>query len=1406
MTVMNMRIFHSLTLLLILLLSPSLHAERLTVEQVPEPLQPWIDWVLHDSKELGCPFQYNSSDYSSGEQHRCRWPARLSLNLTSSNGLFAIRARTDIKSWLMLPGDNDHWPQSVTVDGQSALVMADSGGRPAIRLSAGLHTIKGQFQWQKLPDHLTIPADSGLVMLTVNSQPIPFPIINKNGRLWLRATNISTSSEKKPADRVELQVYRKVIDATPLELVTRIELDVSGRQREIRLTPTLLPGFIPIDLNSPLPARLEERGELLVQLRPGRWVIELTARYPGPVKALTLPTSTAPWPKQEVWVFAARHQLQLVEVEGVTAIDPQQTNLPNEWKMLPAYQLLSGEKMQFKLIRRGDPEPEPDRLTLERTLWLDFDGAGYTVNDRIRGAMRQGWRLNVQPELKLGSVTLSGEPQLITTEKKAGPEGVEVRLGAINLSADSRIQGHRSTLHAVGWAHDFHSVKATLLLPPGWRLFSASGVDHAPDSWLQRWTLLDLFLVLIIALAVGRLWNGCWGLIALAALVLTWHEPNAPRYVWLNILAAIALLRVLPPGRLHTMLRYYRLAAQFTLLLIALPFIVDQIRIGLYPQLERSWQQLFVSTDRASNIDQLNNIAADAAPASMMEAMEESAPEDAPRASGAARKVTKPSPKRRMKMKAPLKKSAIQRPQSSSYISNNYNRIDPQAHIQTGPGLPQWRWNRAQLQWSGPVDQQQTMDLTLLSPTVNRLLNFSRVTLLALLALLLFERFKLDRLRCPIGRRSGHAALLALLLVSGSGLMPDRAVAADFPDNALLETLQQRLLTPPDCLPDCAQIPLMSMTMSPTELALTLTIHAQQAVSVPLPSGIKQWLPQQVTVDGAPAEALYRTTEGTLWLALTAGQHTVVLNGQLPPRQRVVLPLPLKPHRVVSSGSGWQLDGILDNGVPADQLQLNRIHQQGDDQPKATLEPGTPPPFVRVERTLQLGLEWRIQTVVRRLTAGGSAIVLELPLLDGESVITDNIRVKKGRVQVNMSADQQQLSWQSMLKERPKVTLTAPQTDAWTELWQADISPIWHATISGIPMTHHQASNGRWMPQWRPWPGESVTLTINRPPAVKGRTLTIDTSDLQLTPGKRAVDSALKLVMRSSQGGQHSITLPPKARLQSVLINGKSKPVRQKGRQVTLPIKPGKQSVVLNWRETRGISSYFATAPVNLGISSVNSSTGIKLGEDRWVLLTGGPQLGPAVLFWGVLLVIALLAIGLSKMQLTPLKVWHWFLLLIGLSQIELFYSLLVIGWLIALGLRLRCDSTISPLRFNTMQVALVILTLVALPLLFHAVKQGLLGHPAMQIAGYHSTPTRLNWYQDQSAEQLPTAWLISLPLMVYRILMLLWSLWMAYALLQWLRWGWSAFATNGLWKQWPKREKRKRKNSESPKTQETTG
>src|SRR5262249_19845699 len=151
--------------------------------------------------------------------------------------------------------------------------------------------------------------------------------------------------------------------------------------------------------------------------------------------------------------------------------------------------------------------------------------------------------------------------------------------------------------------------------------------------------------------------------------------------------------------------------------------------------------------------------------------------------------------------------------------------------------------------------------------------------------------------------------------------------------------------------------------------------------AVPLPGGAEQLTPDQVVVDGKPATALRRGDDGLLWLALDEGPHQVILSGRLPPRDVVQLGLPLKPRSVAAKSVGWAVEGLHEDGLADDTLQLTRVRGAEPGGGAAALVPGALPPFVRVERNVNLALGWSVDTRVTRLTPTGVAIVHEVPLL-----------------------------------------------------------------------------------------------------------------------------------------------------------------------------------------------------------------------------------------------------------------------------------------------------------------------------------------------------------------------------------------------------------------------------------------
>lgn len=1339
-------------------------AAPLDRKDVPQPLQAWVDWVLHGEQEDACPIIYNN-----GDQKICAWPSFFNLEVKSASAAFSQEWRVYADdAWLFLPGNGALWPQEVMLNGVAHPVGRRSG-RPAVHVTApGQYLISGIFLFDRLPEWLRVPEQTGLIRLTINGKAVAFPDLDKEGRLWLREEGAPASTGEGRENTLQVRVNRLVEDDIPLRLVTRLELSVSGQHREVRLGQVNTAAFIPMQIDSALPAKIDGDGTLLVQVRPGQWVVEVVLRHKGPVSALSLKIAGNFGVDEEMWAFNARRDLRLVSIEGPAQVDPSQTTVPDSWRQYSVYLMTTADTMAFVEKQRGDPKPVPDQLNLDRTFWLNFDGRGYSVRDQINGTMTAGWRLEMDPPQELGRVTVNGQEQFITRLKSSGNAGVEMRHGNVDLTAESRL-ARAGRLPVVGWDHDFKSVKGRLNLPPGWTLIHAVGIDNIRQTWVGQWNLLGLFLVLLIAVLVTRLSNWRWGIFSLITVVLLHNEPNAPFTVWLHLLATIVLLRVLPKGKMRTLVDYYRFGAIVVLLVISVPFVVIQIRDGIYPRLEQAWQvagpfgeRVGAGRQAEGAYDIMNEEVTQALPdeEGLIEAYE-----------------AMPMEAASMPVQS-LKKAAGGAKSRSAQVQ----MIDTRAMVQTGPGIPTWHWRQIPFSWDGPVARGAQMRFVFLSPKVNLILAFVRVLLLAAM---IFQIVGLSFIaRAGIGFfKLGPAACVAPLLLLCSLIFAPMAHAADvFPPDDLLQELKARLTEKdmPACLPDCATSARLKLVIDGASLRLRMEVDAlYDNVAVPLPGSAQHWLPETVLVDNQPNVELYRSpASANLWLRVGAGHHEIDLRGRLPQRQIVQLPLPLKPYYVEAQVDGWRLDGLHDNGVADDQLQFTRLGRGKDGAAKAVdevFDSGLLPPFLKVTRTISLGVTWGVETTVKRLTPVGAAVVVAIPLLAGESVTSD-IPVENGRVLLNMGPKQQVFRWSSSLAVADQLVLTAPDTLDWTEVWTVNPGPDWHVDMAGIPVISHQDRTGAWLPEWRPWPGETVTLKLTRPEGIGGQTHTVENSRLVVRPGQRVTETQLDMSVRSSRGGRQIVVLPAGAVLQAVTVDGQSQPVHQNGNNVTLPLMPGLQKIKLTWREDKGLTWKWLTPQVDLGIPSVDAFITVQMPDNRWLLKCGGPYVGPAVMWWALALMGVLTAVVLGQLKAMPLRFRHWVLLGVGMSQASLLLTFPVAIWLLLLGYRTTIGERLFGLAFNLFQLLLLALTGVTLAAMLYSVQQGLMGYPDMLIIGNGSSNFILNWYQDIAATELPRAWVVSLPLYVYRMLMLAWAMWLVFAATGWVRWAWERF------------------------------
>ena len=303
-------------------------------ESIPQELQQWESWVLYGKEDRFCP-----TSYDNGDQYRCIWPSRLTLNLDQKGGQFSQGWMVFKKGTVPLPGGPDMWPQGVTVDGEAAPVLGKMNA-PSVFVTKGRHSVDGRFVWDRMPEMIQVPEASGLVTLLINNKPVDFPLLDGQGRLWLQKRKEVQTRE----ERVGVRIYRLLNDTIPMQVTNLLKINVSGYAREIKINGILLDGVIPMSIKSPLPARIGSNGELMVQARPGRWEIRVLTRFPGSIHKIG---PVEPAYGQEIWTFQSQNHLRMVKIRGVPAIDPNQTDMPAQWKTFPTFMVKAGKDIIY---------------------------------------------------------------------------------------------------------------------------------------------------------------------------------------------------------------------------------------------------------------------------------------------------------------------------------------------------------------------------------------------------------------------------------------------------------------------------------------------------------------------------------------------------------------------------------------------------------------------------------------------------------------------------------------------------------------------------------------------------------------------------------------------------------------------------------------------------------------------------------------------------------------------------------------------------------------------------------------------------------------------------------------------------------------------------------------------------
>ncbi len=1337
---------------------------------VPPELKQWVPWVKKDLDFLNCPMT-DGAHVLSKQSRICAWPDTLVIDINRTVGKFEQNWKVYREGWVPLPGDKYNWPALVQVNGQDTKVRSYNE-RPEIFLREGVAKVTGYWKWDSQPEEIAIPELSGRLQLSFNLNPIAFPNIEQ-GKLWLG----EQEQNEVESDSVFVQVFRKIHDGHPIIAETQVNLNVAGRARSINLGAALLDGFQLMGTTGDIPAIVNEKSELVIQARPGDWTIRVFSFIRTSASEFKRVTPSAQWPAQEVWSYQSNDTHRVTALEGLALIDPETASVPYQWKSLPSFLVEPDSVATLVEKFRGVAGGESNRLNLNRELWYNFAQDGWRFEDQLSGQMRSDWRINLDSPFQLQKASEQGEGLLIT-ELAEQKSGVELRLANVSVQAGG-VVSDTTSLPIIGWDQSMESVSWYVNLPPAHKLLFASGAPQS-NAWFEQWDLWNLFWLMLISVVAWKNINPLVGMITFVTLILIFHEVSAPVSVFSNLILATALFINLPSNVkwMDVVRKGYLALSVFLFLIVGGEFLVNQVRVMIHPQLE-------FASPTAQNIAR------------------KFSSYDEPQAVLSSPAVMEQERVAKVKQHAEEMSEKITITGSRIKKSDVIGRFQSDAVLQAGSGTPQWRWNQYSLNWQGPVLMEQQVSLWIIKPWQRTLwqLGFmlGLMVVFAAVVLVVIQRLGNDSLIQALATHQWGKQLskwlgssAALLLMTFAMISPNtEATGKDLsgiPPADILNELQNWVVKNPKCTPNCLSVVGIDVKAESNRLTLAMKVDAFESAALALPYSA-HWSIQSAMVDGQNQSWLARKS-GKTYIAITKGSHKVVLTGPLAPVHNLSLVFPVPVYGINNVSDAWEMEGVKNGALMDGSLGLIRRQSQTNGTASIAAQPVEQvKPMVRIQREFVFAEDWYLVNQVNRLAPFNGAINLKLPLYDWEQVYMNSQAVEGKTITVQIPSGDESTRWESMVPKFEQLDLLALDNSQFVEEWVFSVSHQWHIELNGIPAIwpSHFDGDDIWQFRYLPREGEQLTLKAERPTAIKGSQLAFNKLDLNVTVGQQQESIRLSANYKSTRGGPGQIHVGKGEHLQATL-DGRSSPLQIQNGVIDYPIAPGEHSVDLNWKRLSEIQFKTVLAPINVNADVTNLSVTWNWGAKRWVVWTSGPVIGPAIIYWGEFLAFLVIALVLWKTNLLPISPVHWLLLGLGLSLLSWWLLVVTTIWLMALDYQSKQGQHQSRNTFNAIQALLVMTTVGVLLSLIGTVPFSLYSQPDMGIMGNYSNGSQLRWYLDATTGAVPDITVYSLPMWVYKLLMLVWALWLASRLVSWSKWSWQSLTANGFWRAEPKK------------------
>lgn len=1404
---------------------------------VPSVLKDWQKWSTDDVVLNNCHFSYNSA-----ENKYCYYISSLDVRINKNNLTFVQKAKVLEDGYLLIAGSKELFPQKVLVNGVSKNIISKAG-RPYVYLTKGEYKLEAMAKSKSEIRYLMVPENVGIVNVYKDGQKINNPTFS-NGALRFEVVSTAKSDSddinvfayRKLKDSIpmsmQLNISINVTGKERIENLGKVVLDnfalvdiksdlTSYVQKNGDLIVEVKSGFHTIDV---FMRQVEESLDIVLNNSPVSqevWVFENDESMrvvQAPEYLQSVQTTNMQIPSS--WKSLPAYEVPFDTKVSLNAIDFSQKS--NDKLTLSRHAKLSFDGTLYTIRDRISGEFTQDgRMSVSSPFKLyssEINGKpiAITYDDTIKS---EG------VEIRKGYANITNILRVENNFSKISAAGYDKNFDDVNWELELA-PGYK-LFHVSGadkvynsWVEDWNLLNVFLVVVLSVCFFYLFGRTQAIVALAVFVLLHSVFpgfkfisLILCGFLAIHRniskdsklyvfvtfVRYSLLGLLSIALFVFAVKHLRGAIYPNLALDNTSIFMGAISPKFLVVFYLYSILGYLFFKLCFGERFNIGAKifgSLGLFLVAIISTSIAIWLTSFLLNIAGTNNYGYSANMRSISGAY------DMYSGSGSSRYDSQVMYAEAMPISvaAPAEYKSAKQKVSKSMIKkldiNQYQNMNVAKNIaQTGVGFPEDNTYNitSKISIKGPVTEMDSFRIYLITPMMNLILAFVRVLLLMFMFYWLVDYKKVK----PSLGEKGNSVMKRIFTLAVLGFMfisPMKANASEVvPSVEILKELANKTTREyvPSCLPECVSIPHATTSNIEDVVSIRLDLHSNDKLVVPLPllradgSGFAKL--DKVLVNGKETEHLLRDN-GALLTLVDKGISIV----------EVIYSVDENSDRFIMSSNidiTYMENKLVDfslteNSTDAKSFQLGRklkvdnsfsklnIVKKNSKVVKADIET-----MFNVNRSFNIETLWMVNTQVVRSNNLSEASTIEIPLLSGEKVFESEGELSSNKIRISFAPYEREKSFSSMLPVDQDIKLKAlDKVTNYYESWSFNIDNMWNFEYLGMkPIV--SAGN---LTTFKPRSGDSLQLSVYSPKNVDGYVVTFDKVDYNLSQVKNMTKFDLVLSFRASEAGLHSIKLPKGSDVTELRVGQNYYPVSMVSDDITIPVVQGRNNVTIEGNIPQKIELVTKFPELDLKAPAVNINESIQMPFSRLVLFTFGTAKGPMVLFWSMIPVWILLSLVLRRVTSAPMGAVSWFFLLVGLTQTHLFFMMLVVMWFIAMTIRDKFSDFFAKNFKKLYQIGLIGLSLLFTIALFRAIYNGLLSTGSMRIIGDGSylgyDYISLKWYQDIIMGVLPSPVVISIPIYVYRGIMVVWSAWLAVSFVKWVKWGFSAFIKDKAW------------------------